>query len=171
MKNVLSEDYNIHIGIKNLVREAKNRDKSKSKVDDTLVYACFDLQEILITPRSFESCLYYKRLVYACFDLQEILLTPRSFESCLYYKRRLNTFNFSIYDMSNKDGYCFVWNESILNRGASEIASCVYHFIKQKVEDSKREFIFFSDNCFAKKKVGFMLQCYGFACKSLVSHL
>ena len=54
--------------------------------------------------------------------------------------------------MSNKDGYCFVWNESISNRGASEIASCVYHFIKQKVEDSKREFIFFSDNCSAQNK-------------------
>ena len=82
MKNVLSEDYNIHIENKNLVQEAKNRDKAKSKVDDTL--AC------------------------ACFDLQEILLTPRSIESCLYCKMRLNTFNFSIYDMSNKDGYCFV---------------------------------------------------------------
>ena len=45
MKNVLSEDYNIHIEIKNLVREAKNRDKSKSKVDYTLVYACFNLQK------------------------------------------------------------------------------------------------------------------------------
>ena len=120
MKNVLSEDYNIHIENKNLVREAKNRDKAKSKVDDTL--AC------------------------ACFNLQEILLTPRSFESCLYYKRRLNTFNFSFYDTSNKDSYCFVWNESISNRGASEIASCVYHFIKQKVEDGKREFIFFAQN-------------------------
>ena len=126
MKNVLSEDYNIHIENKNLVREAKNRDKAKSKVDDTLLCACF--------------------------DLQEILLTPRSFESCLYYKRRLNTFTFSIYDLSNKDGYCFVWNESISNHGASEIASCVYHFIKQKVEDGKREFIFFSDNCSTQNK-------------------
>ena len=46
MRNVLSEDYNIHIENKNLVREAKNRDKAKSKVDDTLACTCIDLQEI-----------------------------------------------------------------------------------------------------------------------------
>ena len=44
MKNVLSEDCNIHIKNKNLVGEAKNRDKAKSKVDDTLACAYFDLQ-------------------------------------------------------------------------------------------------------------------------------
>ena len=44
MKNVLSEDCNIHTENKNLVREAKNRDKAKSKVDDTLACAYFDLQ-------------------------------------------------------------------------------------------------------------------------------
>ena len=91
-------------------------------------------------------------LVCACFDLQEILVTPRSFESCLYYKRRLNTFNFSLYDLGTKDGFCFVWNETISNRGACEISSCVYHFIKKKVSEGKKQFIFYSDNCCSQNK-------------------
>lgn len=35
----------------------------------------------------------------ARFDLEEVLMTPKAFESSQYYKRRLNTFNFSIYDL------------------------------------------------------------------------
>jgi len=73
-----------------------------------------------------------KDLVCACFDLQEVLATPRSFESSLYYKRRLNTFNFTVYDMASKDEFAYVWNESIARRGACEIVSCVMDFIEQK---------------------------------------
>ena len=37
--------------------------------------------------------------VATCFDLEEVLLTPHSFESVLYSKRRLNTFNFTLNNM------------------------------------------------------------------------
>lgn len=57
----------------------------------------------------------------ACFDLKEVLMTPKAFESSLYYKRRLNTFNFSIFNLGTSDAYCYIWNESVSGRGASEI--------------------------------------------------
>ena len=44
-------------------------------------------------------------------------MTPKAFESSLYYKRRLNTFNFSIYDLGSSDAYCYLWNESVSGRG------------------------------------------------------
>ena len=46
-----------------------------------------------------------KDLVTACFGLEEVLLTPHSFQSCLCYKRRLNTFNFTIYDLGTREGH------------------------------------------------------------------
>ncbi|WAR18439.1 hypothetical protein MAR_000277 [Mya arenaria] len=105
-KAKLQNIYKTHIENKTLTREAKEMDKVRAKTDASLVCACF--------------------------DLQQILLTPSSFESSLYYKRRLNTFNLTVYDMANRNGHCFLWNESISNRGACEIATCVYNFIAQK---------------------------------------
>ena len=43
-----------------------------------------------------------------CFYLEEFVITPHSFESCLYCKRRLNTFNLTVYDLGTLDGHCFV---------------------------------------------------------------
>ena len=103
-KDKLRETYDKHLQNKEKAREEKEKDKFQviNKAD----------------------------LVVSCFDLQEVLLTPHSNESCLYYKRRLNNFNFTIYDLGSKSGYSFLWNESTAGRGANEIASCLFSFIK-----------------------------------------
>ena len=80
------------------------------------------------------------------------MLTPNSFESAMFYKRRLNTYNFSVYDMGTKDGYCYISHEGIASRGGCEIASCIYSFIKTMSLKGKKEFIFYSDNCTAQNK-------------------
>ena len=118
-KAKLQEEYDSHISNKLLSRASKDSDKLKAKSD----------------------------FVAACFDLEEVLLTPHSFESVLYCKRRLNTFNFTLYNMGTKDGYCHVWNETMACQSASEIASCVLHFIKTMSESGKKSFVFYSDNC------------------------
>ncbi|WAQ93514.1 hypothetical protein MAR_005985, partial [Mya arenaria] len=125
-KAKLQNIYKTHTENKTLAREAKEIDKVRAKTDASLVCACF--------------------------DLQQILPTPSSFESSLYYKRRLNTFNLTVYDMANRNGHCFLWNESISNRGACEIARCVYNFIAQKAIEGKTQFIFYSDNCCSQNK-------------------
>ena len=103
-KEKLSEKHQNHLKNKNLVQKSKELDKNEaSKNADTAV---------------------------CCFDLEEVLLTPHSFESCLYYKRRLNTFNFTVYDLGTRDGHCFVWNEAIASRGACEIASCLLSYLQ-----------------------------------------
>lgn len=46
---------------KDAARENKTKDKEMTKIgDDTLCVECFNLQEVLSTPNSFESILYYK---------------------------------------------------------------------------------------------------------------
>lgn len=82
-KTSKQKDYERHIKNKTLSRTNKEEDKNKAKVESDFCAACF--------------------------DLEQVLLTPHSFESSLYYKRRLSTYNFTIYDMGTTEGYCFVW--------------------------------------------------------------
>ena len=81
-KEKLTEIYENHIKKKELARQHKEHDKSQVKNTDSETVVC-------------------------CFDLEEVLLTPHSFESFLFYKRRLNYFNFTIYDMGTSDGHCY----------------------------------------------------------------
>ena len=69
-KEKLSDKYENHMENKDLVQKHKEADKNEASSNaDTAV---------------------------CCFDLEEVLLTPHSFESCLYFKRRLNTFKFIV---------------------------------------------------------------------------
>ena len=38
-----------------------------------------------------------------------------------YVKRRLNTYNFTIYNLGNADGNAYIWNESIASRGPMKL--------------------------------------------------
>ena len=125
-KEKLSDKYENHMKNKDLVQKHKEADKNEASSNaDTVV---------------------------CCFDLEEVLLTPHSFESCLYFKRRLNTFNFTVYDLNTHDGYCYVWNEAIASRGACEIASCLFSFIQDLSQKGKKKLIMYSDNCCAQNK-------------------
>ena len=69
----------------------------------------------------------------ACFDLQKVLNCPRS-ETCeFYYKNKLSVFNFTLFELANLTGHCFVWNETDAKKGANEVGSCLFQFIQSKV--------------------------------------
>lgn len=93
-----------------------------------------------------------KRITVAVFDLQKVLLTPKLYNSSYYYSRKLRVYNFTVYDMAKKEGTCMVWNESVGNRGANEIASGLYRFMLQKITAGTKEFKFFSDSCGGQNK-------------------
>ena len=80
-------------------------------------------------------------LAVAGFELEQVLLTPHSFESLLYYKRRRVSFNVTVYELGSRNGHCFVWNESV----ACEVASCVWEYITLKESEGKKGFILNSD--------------------------
>lgn len=101
-------------------------------------------------------------LVVCCFDLEEVFLTPNSFNSSLYFKRRLNSFNFTIYDFGTKDGFCYIWNGAIGDRGACEIATCVYDFLGEKPKRGKKGLYFTQTIVYPKIRTVSIYQCYGF---------
>ena len=97
-------EYEDHIRNKEESRRLKNEDKQRAKTDCSFVAACLDLQQVL-------QCPYGEVNLY-------------------YYKRKLSVYNLSMYNMANGEGYCYIWDESISGRGACEIASCIYSFLK-----------------------------------------
>ena len=81
------------------------------------------------------------------FDLEEVLPTPSSVESCLYYKRKLNMYNLTVYDYRNGQGYFNVWAETTAMRGSNEIASCVYRYLEPISKEGVKKVTLFSDSC------------------------
>ena len=136
------DEYKNHIENKIKARENKEIDKCQTEVDAEVCTACFDLEEILLTTHSNESCLFYKR-------------------------RILITYNFTVHDFGSKDAYCYVWHEETASRGACETDSCLYNFIKTKVLEGKKKFIFYYDNCCAQNKNKFHVSLLWYCLKKI----
>lgn len=128
-KEEMKAEYENHVANKERSRKSKSADKDRASVNAET-----------------------SNFVAACFDLEEVLMIPKRFESSLYYKRRLNTFNMTVYCLGTGDGYSYIWNEGIAHRGGCEVASCVYSFLKTMSECGKKKVVLYSDNCCGQNK-------------------
>ncbi|XP_039284294.1 uncharacterized protein LOC120351365 [Nilaparvata lugens] len=99
--------------------------------------------------------------IVSCFDLQAVLPVPCGEVSVFYYKRKLNCYNFTIFSIEEKQGYCNFWSENIARRGVNEIAIFVYSYLKDYCH--KKRVIFYSDNCAGQNKNKSMVALYCFA--------
>lgn len=73
-----------------------------------------------------------RRLVV--YDLQAVLQCPRG-DTSFYYKSKLNTYNFTLTELSQKEPdiknrsydqvHCYFWNETDAKRGVNEIGSYI----------------------------------------------
>lgn len=81
------------------------------------------------------------------FDLQAVLLSPSLKASALYYKTKLKVHNFTLYDIRNNDGYCYIWHECEGGLSANEFCSILQHFIEHYIPHNVKHVIFWSDGC------------------------
>lgn len=92
---------------------------------------------------------------------------PRGDVSNFYYVSKVNTLNFTIYEMNSKNVICYVWHEGEANRGAIEIGTCVLEYLKSLSRDlatgTKFDVIFYSDNCCGQQKNKFIISMYMYA--------
>ena len=137
----MSDKMEEHQRNKNLSRELKANLKERAKAD--------------------------KQINVACFDLQQVLLTPHSLSSQLFYRRKLSTYNLTVYDAGSKAGFCYMWHEGVSKRGANNVASCVWKYINDMSEQSKTEFHFFTDNCGGQNKNKLIVSMYFHAVRTL----
>lgn len=123
----IGEAYNAHTAEKVAVRQKKEKAKELSKNYPNIVAS-------------------------AVFDLQQVIQLPISNESAIFYKSRLSAFNFTIYNIGNKECLCFLWNETISKRGANEISTCVAKYLQELDDRGLREVMLFADGCGGQNK-------------------
>jgi len=84
-------------------------------------------------------------------DLQSVLLFPKSNVSSQYYKIKLIVYNFTIYDLKRKKGYCFLWNEAEGGLTSNEFSTIIIHFLQKCIIDAAKQqgvnIIMYSDGC------------------------
>lgn len=125
-KSNMKQSYGKHEAEKKKVREIKEKSKKKAIENKNHISAVFDLQQVIQLP-----------------------ITP---ESALFYKQRLSFYNFTIYELANKDCYCYTWDQTKSKRGASEISSCIFCFLRICDEKGAESVDLFSDGCFGQNK-------------------
>lgn len=59
----------------------------------------------------------------SCYDLQQVLTTPQTLSSQLFYRRKLSTYNLTVFDIGKTRGFCYMWHEGVGKRGATNVAS------------------------------------------------
>ncbi|KAJ0169363.1 hypothetical protein K1T71_015247 [Dendrolimus kikuchii] len=106
-----------------------------------------------------------KEIIAATFDFEKVLITPHGDVSVFYYKRKLSTLNFTLYELATKEATCFMWHEAIAKRGANEVSSCIYQFIKQKALQGVKSFRLWSDNCAGQNRNRIVFALYLLAVK------
>ena len=70
----------------------------------------------------------------------------------LFYKRRLAGYDFTVYELGTRDGFCYFHHEGIAKRGATEIASNLFNYLSILDEQRKEEVSLFSDGCIGQNK-------------------
>lgn len=83
--------------------------------------------------------------IVACFDLQAVMPFPRGNTSLFYYKSKVNCYNFTITNILNGETKCYFWHQGEGNRGANEIASCIFQYLEDltiKMNDENLEVVF-----------------------------
>jgi len=65
--------------------------------------------------------------------------------------RKLSNYNFGVQDSSLDSSTMHIWNETIAQRGANEICSCIYEYIHSNYTPLERgqigELILWTDRC------------------------
>ena len=85
-------------------------------------------------------------------DLQSVLTTPCGNVSTLYYARKLAVYNFTIYNQVSKDGYCMLWNETEGHRGANEIGSLIYLYLRDYLPADVKHVVITSDSMVSQNR-------------------
>lgn len=80
-------------------------------------------------------------------DVQAVKLCPNIKASAIYYKQRLQTHNFTVYNLSTHQCSNYWWNETNGDLTASSFISCIIYHLKTYSLTDSLPIIIYSDGC------------------------
>lgn len=125
-KQRLNHRFSLHDKEKNQFRCIRTKCKEQAKNDSTILCATF--------------------------DMQQVINIPISMDNSVYYKRRLSVYNFTVYNISSGNCCCYTWHEGASKRGASEISTALYLYLKTSDERGTKKAYLFADGCSGQNK-------------------
>jgi hypothetical protein len=98
-----------------------------------------------------------ENVMVSTMDLQQVQLLPKVDVGPAYYLRKLDMFNFTIYQLKDHVGHCYAWSESEGEKGANEISSWIFEWLKDLDNSGKyTSVIMFSDTCSGQNRNQFL---------------
>ena len=101
------------------------------------------------------------------FDLQSVLQIPSFQASLTYYMLKLCVYNLTVYEQRNpSNAHCYTWQETEGKRGAIEIGTCIYEYLKS-LPNTIKEVSLWSDTYSGQNRNQYIATMFLFALKSL----
>ena len=88
-----------------------------------------------------------RRSQSALFWFAKVLPTPFGENGEFYYVSKFSVYNLTVYDLDTKQGYCYMWDEIVSQRGQSEVGSCLYTHLGEQSIQLNSYITLFADNC------------------------
>lgn len=125
----VKETFKEHQQRKKEARAEKEKDKNIAKKDRSVNVATFDMEAVLPTP---------------CTDV-----------GVSYYKRKLAVYNLSVFSLADRQGICYLWNETQGKKGSCEIGTCFQLYLKS-LPNTTKHVILYSDTCAGQNRNQFV---------------
>ncbi|CAG7821787.1 unnamed protein product, partial [Allacma fusca] len=144
-EDVCDECYRLHVAIKSETDPVK-LDALKKEHD---VHLVLDEAATAEFKRDVDRAKSEANFIVVCVDVEQTFQLPRLPCSTSWYLRKFRVHNFCINNEGTGDAHMYVWNEVDAKKGANEIGSCIYKFVREEFlplkNDEIRELTVWSD--------------------------
>ena len=93
-----------------------------------------------------------KKIEAICMDFAKNVSIPNINTNDVYYKRQLSNYSFNIHVLSTGQSFFYVYHEGIAKKGPNEVASFLFHFINNYLNDDVEQLHIFCDSAGGQNK-------------------
>ena len=90
-----------------------------------------------------------EKFVCVIMDMEAVRNCPKASSGEFFYVSKISVYNLTIYDVGTNQAYLFMWNSGDFGktRGADEIGSSAYHYLRNIVKSGVEEVTIYADTC------------------------
>lgn len=132
--------------LKHLVRSEKDQAKKNTYITEYRVHKKRAKAFYELSKEDPENSLTF------CFDLQQVQPLPRTPISDAFYSQQISLYSFCCVAMNSKNPTFYIWTEDQASRGATEIGSALFDYLKSLELTGIAQIRLFCDGCGGQNK-------------------